>query len=167
MADSAVSVLDRLNRQFKTEKAKENTDFIARSLESSEKELADRRRNIKNFLTRNVNPTTPGLLDELEWLKIHATFERERYLLLKKEYEMSLLEAQKDLPMLTVLDKALPPVFPNKPKKKKIVALTTLLAFALSVFLAFFMEWIGGSPSATAAASRGRPTHKAMASEVS
>ncbi|MBW2170053.1 MAG: lipopolysaccharide biosynthesis protein, partial [Deltaproteobacteria bacterium] len=48
----------------------------------------------------------------------------------------------KDIDTIQILDRAVPPDYKSSPKRSLIVILTTVVAFFLAVFLAFFMEYI-------------------------
>ena len=60
--------------------------------------------------------------------------------LLAKQFEIAKIEEAKEAALIQVVDKALVPEQKSKPKRSLIVILATLMAFFLSVLLAFFRE---------------------------
>jgi uncharacterized protein involved in exopolysaccharide biosynthesis len=59
---------------------------------------------------------------------------------LAKQFEIAKIEEAKEAALIQVVDKALVPEQKSKPKRSLIVILATLMAFFLSVLLAFFRE---------------------------
>ncbi len=64
------------------------------------------------------------------------------YTLLTQQYEMARIQEAKDSPTVQILDVAKAPEKRTKPKRTIIVILTTFTALFLSVFIAFFMEYL-------------------------
>ena len=60
--------------------------------------------------------------------------------LLSKQFEMAKIDEAKDSALIQVVDKALPPDKKSKPKRALIVVLTTLIAFFIGIFIAFYRE---------------------------
>lgn len=64
-------------------------------------------------------------------------------------YEQARIDERKDLPVLLVLDKAVPPEKKSKPQRVLIVMFATFFALTFSILLAFAFQWIqimnGGS----------------------
>ena len=77
-------------------------------------------------------------LRKLRELKFYETL----YEILLKGYETAKLDEAKDAPVINVIDKATPPEKRAKPKRKQMVLTATLAGLFLSIFLAFFMEYI-------------------------
>lgn len=64
------------------------------------------------------------------------------YELLTQQYEMARIQEAKDTPTVQVLDEAKVPENKIKPKKRRIVMIATICAAFLSIFIAFFYEYI-------------------------
>ena len=60
--------------------------------------------------------------------------------LLSKQFEIAKIDEAKEAALIQVVDKAMVPEKKSKPKRSLIVILATLMAFFLSVLLAFFRE---------------------------
>ncbi len=62
--------------------------------------------------------------------------------LLTQQYEMARIQEAKDSPTVQVLDRALVPEMRSEPQRRRIVTLSVIVSGFLSVFLAFFLEYI-------------------------
>lgn len=63
------------------------------------------------------------------------------YTMLRKEYESNKLEASKEIPPFSVIDKAEKPLSKSKPKPKQNVMIGVVIGLFAGVFLAFFQEY--------------------------
>lgn len=62
--------------------------------------------------------------------------------LLNQQYYQAKIQEAKDTPTVQLLDKAVPPEFKSKPKRMFIVLLSVSMTFLISVFWAFFTEYL-------------------------
>ena len=82
----------------------------------------------------------PGLgLDYVRKLR-EVKYQESLYELLSKQLEMAKIDEVKSATIIQVVDIALPPEVKSKPKRALIVILATVLAFFITVLLAFFKE---------------------------
>lgn len=77
-------------------------------------------------------------LRKLRELKFNETL----YEILLKGYEVAKLDEAKDAAIITVIDKATPPEKKTKPRRRQMVLVATFSGLFLSIFIAFFMEYI-------------------------
>lgn len=63
------------------------------------------------------------------------------YEILLKQLEAAKLDEARDATIIQVIEKAIPPEKRAKPKRKQMVMIATVVAFFLSIFIAFFMEY--------------------------
>ena len=84
----------------------------------------------------------PALGMQLGRLMREAKIQEKVFELVTSQYEMAKIEEAKDINTIQILDSAVPPDKKSSPKRALIVILSTLIAFFLSVFLAFFVEYI-------------------------
>jgi uncharacterized protein involved in exopolysaccharide biosynthesis len=84
----------------------------------------------------------PELGMQLTRLMREAKIQEEVFKLITTQHELAKIEEAKDVLTIQVLDRAVPPDKKSSPKRSLIVILSTLIAFFLSVFLAFFLEYI-------------------------
>ncbi|MDI6889357.1 MAG: Wzz/FepE/Etk N-terminal domain-containing protein [Thermodesulfovibrionales bacterium] len=64
------------------------------------------------------------------------------YEILLKQFEAAKLDEAKDAAIIQVIEKAIPPEKRVKPKRKQMVMIAMVTGFFISVFAAFFMEYI-------------------------
>jgi tyrosine-protein kinase Etk/Wzc len=69
-------------------------------------------------------------------------FNETLYELLLKQYEAAKLDEAKEATVIQVIDKAQPPELRIKPKRRQMVMIAGIVGFFLSVFAAFFLEYI-------------------------
>ncbi|RLB13978.1 MAG: lipopolysaccharide biosynthesis protein [Deltaproteobacteria bacterium] len=84
----------------------------------------------------------PELGMKLARLMREAKIQEEVFKLITTQYEMAKIEEAKDMDTIQVLDRAVPPDKKSSPKRALIVILSTIVAFFLAVFLAFFLEYM-------------------------
>jgi capsule polysaccharide export protein KpsE/RkpR len=84
----------------------------------------------------------PALGMQLARLMREAKIQEKVFELVTSQYEMAQIEEAKDVNTIQVLDQAVPPDKKSSPKRALIVILSAVVAFFLSIFLAFFVEYI-------------------------
>lgn len=84
----------------------------------------------------------PELGLQLARLSREAKIQEKVFELLTSQYELAKIEEAKDVNTIQVLDRAVPPDRKSKPKRSNIVVLSAVVVFFLSVFLAFFLEYV-------------------------
>ena len=115
---------------------KQNLQYIEKRLETIKKELTKAEEELKRFRESNrVIQSSPGLQMELGRLQRKVTIKQEVYLTLQKEREMAEIELVKETPVINVLDDAMKPQYPSKPKKKLIAIVGAFAGFFLSLLI--------------------------------
>jgi uncharacterized protein involved in exopolysaccharide biosynthesis len=91
-----------------------------------------------------LNPEGGMPKARLEYMRLlrEAKFNEYLYGLLQKQYEMAKLGEVKDAAVIQVIDEAVPPQVRFKPKRTLMVLLAAVLGFFLSIFAAFFLEFL-------------------------
>lgn len=91
-----------------------------------------------------LNPAGGMPQARLEYMRLlrEAKFNEYLYGLLQKQFEMAKLGEVKDAAVIQVIDEAVPPQVRFKPKRTLMVLLAAVLGFFLSIFAAFFMEFL-------------------------
>ena len=84
----------------------------------------------------------PELGMQLVRLMREAKIQEEVFKLITTQYELAKIEEAKDIDTIQILDRAVPPDYKSSPKRALIVILSTIGAFFLAIFLAFFMEYM-------------------------
>ena len=94
--------------------------------------------------TDPLNPEGGMPKARLEYMRLlrEAKFNEYLYGLLQKQFEMAKLGEVKDAAVIQVIDEAVPPQVRFKPKRTRMVLLAAVLGFFLSIFAAFFLEFL-------------------------
>jgi uncharacterized protein involved in exopolysaccharide biosynthesis len=91
-----------------------------------------------------LNPAGGMPQARLEYMRLlrEAKFNEYLYGLLQKQFEMAKLGEVKDAAVIQIIDEAVPPQVRFKPKRRLMVMLAAVLGFFLSIFAAFFLEFL-------------------------
>ena len=100
-------------------------------------------RQINNYsnLLQNRSNQVGTLTFEKEFLTKELEVYQEIYKQLRIQFEQQKLEASKDETLFRVIDPALEPEHPSKPKKRLIVALSAVVSLFFGIFLVFLIEF--------------------------
>ena len=101
-------------------------------------------RQIKNYsnILQNRSNQVGTLTFEKEFLTKELEVYQEIYKQLRIQLEQQRLEASKDETLFRVIDPALEPGSPSKPKKRLIVALSAVVSLFFGIFLVFLIEFV-------------------------
>ena len=101
-------------------------------------------RQIKNYsnILQNRSNQVGSLKVEKEFLTKELEVYQEIYKQLRIQLEQQRLEASKDETLFRVIDPALEPEPPSKPKKRLIVALSAVVSLFFGIFLVFLIEFV-------------------------
>jgi len=84
----------------------------------------------------------PALGMRLAQLMREAKIQEEVFKLITTQHELAKIEEARDVNTIQVLDRAVAPDKKSSPKRALIVILSTVVAFFMAVFLAFFLEYV-------------------------
>ena len=100
-------------------------------------------RQINNYsnMLQNRSNQVGTLTFEKEFLTKELEVYQEIYKQLRIQFEQQKLEASKDETLFRVIDPALEPEHPSKPKKRLIVALSAVVSLFFGIFLVFLIEF--------------------------
>ena len=101
-------------------------------------------RQINNYsnMLQNRSNQVGTLTFEKEFLTKELEVYQEIYKQLRIQLEQQRLEASKDETLFRVIDPALEPDSPSKPKKRLIVALSAVVSLFFGIFLVFLIEFV-------------------------
>lgn len=153
-------------KDIKMKLVKETTELVSREMASSDplgysQELVDKilgldieiqsltakteaLKNIVDSYADNLN-TLPEKSLRLARLERNAKVGENIFLMLKEKYEESKIKEAGQIGNVRIIDKALPPEDPIKPKKKVNLLLGALLGMGLGLGMAFFVERLDNS----------------------
>ena len=137
--------LEDFNLNKRRSRAKDNERYLARELKDLEIELKDAEDKLEEFqlLNRDWHITNdPIVIKELSRLKRMVQFRTEAYLLLNKEYELTKLKAQKDVPIVRILNPPSLPTLKSGPFRAKLLVLIFITSFFALIFAILIFDGI-------------------------
>ncbi|WP_162899598.1 Wzz/FepE/Etk N-terminal domain-containing protein [Salinibacter ruber] len=139
-SDLAKSFLDRFAtrvREIRTEKVRERVQFVEGRFEEAEQELETAEERLAQFLERNQNPTTATLQFRRDRLQRQVSFKEQLYSELQSQLTQTRLDLQRRQPVVTVVEKPVPPMERSAPARTTIVLLCILLGGFAGIGFAF------------------------------
>ncbi len=139
-ASLAESFLDHFTtrvREVRTEKVREQLEFVEGRFEEAEQELESAEERLAQFLERNQNPTTATLQFQQDRLQRQVSFKEELYSSLQSQLTQTRLDLQRRQPVVTVVEEPVPPASRSAPKRTFIVLLNVLLGSLFGMMAAF------------------------------
>jgi len=131
--------LDRLedyNSNKRRSSARDNEAYLGRQLAAVNEELQAAENRLETFQMANLDwafSGSPEILKELGRLQREVQSKSATYTLLTQQFEMAKLEAQKDIPILRILDEPSMPFMKSGPFRRNLIILSGVLSFMLIV----------------------------------
>jgi uncharacterized protein involved in exopolysaccharide biosynthesis len=107
-----------------------NRRFIEARVADSRRELSRAEDALRVFRENNLRGSSPRLLTEEARLAREMRTQEEIMLTLTRQYEIACVEEQKNVPVINVLDPAVPPAFRSAPRRSILTVLGLLLGLA-------------------------------------
>jgi uncharacterized protein involved in exopolysaccharide biosynthesis len=107
-----------------------NRRFIEGRMAQARRDLARAEDALRVFRENNLRGNSPRLLTEEARLLRETRMQEEVMLTLTRQYEIARVEEQRNVPVINVLDPAVPPAFRSAPRRSVLAALGLLLSFA-------------------------------------
>ncbi len=142
--------LEDFNLNQRRSKGKDNADYLERELAARKIELSKAEDDLEVFQLANQDwqiTGSPEVLKELSRLRREVQVKTSVGLLMEKEYEMAKLDAQKDVPVVSVLDAPSLPTVKSGPYRATTLAVTTIAGLFVSVLLVIVHAGITGTLS--------------------
>jgi uncharacterized protein involved in exopolysaccharide biosynthesis len=159
LAESFLDHFTRRVREIRTEKVRERLEFVEGRFEEAEKELEKAEDRLAQFLEQNQNPTTATLQFRRDRLQRQVSFKEQLYSELQSQLTQTRLDLQRRQPVVTVVEKPVPPVNPSGLGLKSILLFAVFAGGIVSVGIIFARTY------ATAVEERG-PAHAARLEEI-
>lgn len=136
VVNRVVETIDRFDVRTVTRRASDKREFIEKRLAEASRALAKAEGNLEDFKQQNLRiGNAPALILEQARLERELQIEQEVYLTLRKEYELTRIEEERSVPVVNVLDHAVPPVAPAGPSVIKLTAAAGILGMAMIIGL--------------------------------
>jgi uncharacterized protein involved in exopolysaccharide biosynthesis len=126
--------LENYNLNIRRSKAKESELYLKRELNDQAETLAKSEKALEEFQKVNrdwYGSNDPEILMTLGRLKRDIEINSQTYLLLREQYEMARLTAQKDVPIVRILDQPSLPTLKSSPRRSSIIILSGMIVFIL------------------------------------
>jgi len=138
-ATLAESFLDHFTtrvRDIRTEKVRERLEFVEGRFEEAEQELETAENQLAQFLERNQNPTTASLQFRRDRLQRQVSFKEQLYSKLQSKLTQTRLDLQRQQPVVTIVERPLPPSSPSSTSTLLLVGLCIILGSFVGFFIA-------------------------------
>jgi uncharacterized protein involved in exopolysaccharide biosynthesis len=156
IANAYTTQLDRLMTRFGTGRAGNQRRFVSEQLVKIQEELNAAEENLRQFQERNraillgdmANsmrlPTAqvPKVGIEMVRLMRDLKVQEAVYTFLTQQLEQAKIGEAQDMPVVQVLDRAVPPVHKSKPKTLLNMALAGAVSLFLGILVAFLLQYI-------------------------
>lgn len=137
-----INELDLHQKQFKTEQIVKKRIFIEERIKDIYKSLLTLEESVKNFRIQNRKYIeSPTLLLEFERLMRETEVQKQLYITLKSELEMTQIREVEKSDIFHILDEPEIPLKRSRPNKKRYVLLAGFLGIGLGLFISFTREW--------------------------
>lgn len=147
IVERAIRHLQAAINRIKTEKARQDLEFLERKFAQVEAELRQAENELARFLDANRNPQTAQLRAEMERLQRQVSFKEQLYRELQLQKTQAEIQVQKEAPVLSIVQPPVPPDEPSGTSRKLIVLLFLFLGVFVGLGLAFVNHWLSRPPS--------------------
>jgi len=143
VANKFVEYLNAFNAQYRQSQARERRKFVEQRLADGQRELRDAEEDLRTFYERNRSwQQSPQLAFDEGRMRRQVEIRQEVYLTLRREFETARIEEVNDVPMITVVDAAVPPVDKSAPKRAFLVLIALVFGGVFGVFWAATAEYV-------------------------
>lgn len=130
VASAACATLQDIVVHSMNTQAGANRHFIEGRLADARRDLARAEDALRSFRENNLRGTSPRLLTEEARLLRDTRVQEEIMLTLTRQHEIAQVEEQKNVPVINVLDPAVPPAFRSAPRRGLLTLFGLLLGLA-------------------------------------
>ena len=120
VANRFIEALTEFNSRSRQSRARERRRFVEERVAEVETELRQREEVLKTFLERNRTFQSPQLAFEEGRLRSDVEIQQEIFLTLRREYEYARIEEVNEVPVITVIDRAVPPLLRSRPARRRL-----------------------------------------------
>lgn len=127
-------------RSIRTEKAKQNLEFIRQRFEEAKERLRAAEEKLAQFTDRNKQINSAQLRTERDRLQRQVTFASDLYSQLQSRKTQAEIELQRSEPVVTVVEEPVPPIERSAPRRTLLVLLSLIVGGVVGVGGAF-VRW--------------------------
>lgn len=137
--------LEEYNLSKRRSRAGDNQVYLEGQLAQARSELSQAEEALQQYRLSNLNwagTTSPVIMANLGRLQREVEVHSRAYLLLQEQYEMAKFEAQKDIPIVNILDQPSLPTQKSGPYRRNIIILSGVVSLGLVMLGIFVFELI-------------------------
>jgi uncharacterized protein involved in exopolysaccharide biosynthesis len=141
-----IDELENYNIHKRKSQAKQAALYLETQLQDVEKELKASEDKLEQFQNKNrgwASSTNPDIVKLLSRFRRDIEIQSTTYLTLRQEYELAKLNAQKDIPIVRVLDSPSLPSVKSGPRRLSTIIIAGLTGFVLSFIVIVVIDAIG------------------------
>lgn len=142
LAESFVSNLTHRVQAFRTQKTRENLQFVRDRFEEAGQELREAEEVLAAFMDRNQNIQSAKLQTERERLQRQVRFKSQLYSDLQAQVTQAELDLQRSIPVITLVEEPVPPVEQGGPGPLFILIGTAIFGVLVGVLGAFILAFM-------------------------
>lgn len=142
--ETLLAELEERVRSLRTEKVRQDLEFVAERFEEAEGELVQAEEQLAQFLERNQNPTAASLRFQEDRLRRQVRFKEQLYSNMQSQLVKAQLELQRNQPVLTTLESPIPPNERSAPMRRLIVAIFLILGTVTALLTVFIVDYFSG-----------------------
>lgn len=137
--------LKEVNRLFKIQHVNEKVKFIEQRIVSVKDDLESSEKDLKSFRERNRQISSPSLQLELERLNREVEVQKNVFLTLKQQYELSKIEEVQEGSVFQILDQPQLPLYPINRQLKLSLIVAFIFGSGIGVVLALVRSYFNSS----------------------
>lgn len=143
VANWLVRHADTFNREVRRTQRRDHRRFVEERLALAQRELSEAESALRTFLEQNRRfEQSPTKRFEEDQLARQVNIANEVYLTLRRELETARIEEHNDVPVLTVVDAAIPPERPAFPRPTRMLIFGMIVGLAGAASYVFLIEYL-------------------------
>jgi uncharacterized protein involved in exopolysaccharide biosynthesis len=140
-ANQLVQYFDEFNLMQRRSRGRQREEFVTRRYGAAQEDLRGAESRVAQFLERNTfYQSSPTLTAEYQRLQREVAVRQEVFMTLSRELEQARIAAVNDVPLLTVIDQATPPIWPQRPRRVFLIVAAAMLGVVAGIGYAFLRE---------------------------
>ncbi len=133
VGQQAIEQLKQYVREYKTQKAKQNLEFVEQQHQRAKKEFHDIQEQLATFRDKHQNLATARAQTELERLQDQKQLAFNVYNSLSQRYEQAKIDVNEETPAFKVLQPVQVPLEKSSPNRKLVMVISLILGVVTSV----------------------------------
>lgn len=143
LANFIADQLDIYNKYFRNYKARDQREFVGKSIKDTKSELESSESALIIFKEENRDLSSPEKMLQYERLKTEVEVQRTVYIELRKQFEIAKIEEIKETETLDILERAVVPIKKIKPQRLIILISFTFIGIIFSIlFIVVNFIWV-------------------------